>query len=66
MAFESMNQVVIKDLIKSSILKVKQASTLTQNVPGPVGPVTPRTYWSCKILTGPTFFSLTITRKNIA
>ena len=36
-----------------------QASTLTQNGAGPVGPVTPRIYWSCKIFTGPTNLSLT-------
>ena len=37
----------------------KQASTLTQNVTGPVGPVIPRlgsTGPACKILTGPTIF----------
>ena len=33
-----------------------QASTLTQNDTGPVGPVTPSIYWSCKIFTGPAFF----------
>ena len=33
-----------------------QASTLTQNETGPVGPVTPSIYWSCKMFTGPTFF----------
>ena len=33
-----------------------QASTLTQNDTGPVGPVTPTICWSCKIFTGPTFF----------
>ena len=41
-----------------------QASTLTQNDTGPVGPVTPSIYWSCKIFTGPTFF-FNIKRKNI-
>ena len=41
-----------------------QASALTQNAIGPVEPVTPRMYWSCKILTGPTFFFFNITRKN--
>ena len=35
---------------------VYQASTLTQNDTGPVGPITPSIYWSCKIFTGPTFF----------
>ena len=34
----------------------KQASTLTQNDTGPVGPVTPSIYWSCKMFTGPIFF----------
>ena len=34
----------------------EQASTLTQNDTGPVGPVTPSICWSCKIFTGPTFF----------
>ena len=34
----------------------EQDSTLTQNDTGPVGPVTPSICWSCKILTGPTFF----------
>ena len=43
----------------------KQASTLTQNDTGPVGPVTPSICWSYKIFTGPTFF-FNITRKNIA
>ena len=33
-----------------------QASTLTKKVTGPVGPVTPRIYWSCKKITGPTIF----------
>ena len=33
-----------------------QASTLTQTVTGPVGPVTPRIYWSSKDFTGPTIF----------
>ena len=33
-----------------------QASTLTQNDTGPVGPVTPSICWSCNIFTGPTFF----------
>ena len=41
-----------------------QASTLTQNDTGPVGPVTPSIYWSCKIFTGPTFFSLTYNKKE--
>ena len=34
----------------------EQASMLTQNDTGPVGPVTPSIYWSCKMFTGPTFF----------
>ena len=34
-------------------LGIKQTSTLTQNVTGLVGPVTPRVYWSCKFFTGP-------------
>ena len=29
---------------------------LTQNDTGPVGPVTPSIYWSCRIFTGPAFF----------
>ena len=33
-----------------------QASTLTLKVTGPIGPVAPRIYWSCKILTGPTSY----------
>ena len=37
-------------------LKPMQASTLTKKVTGPVGPVTPRIYWSCKKITGPTIF----------
>ena len=36
--------------------EIRQASTLTQNDTGPVGPVTPSIYWSCKKFTGPTFF----------
>ena len=36
-----------------------QTSTLTQNATGPIGPESPRILWSCKILTGPTYFSLT-------
>ena len=35
---------------------IPQASTLTQNDTGPVGPVTPSIYWSCKKFTGPTLF----------
>ena len=35
---------------------LSQASKLTQTVTGPVGPVTPRIYWSCEIVTGPTIF----------
>ena len=38
---------------------IQQASTLTQNVTGPVGPVTPTIYWSCNFFIGPTNFSLT-------
>ena len=34
---------------------MEQASTLTQDDTGPVGPVTPSIYWSCKMFTGPTF-----------
>ena len=34
----------------------RQASTLTHNDTGPVGPVTPSIYWSCKNFTGPIFF----------
>ena len=37
------------------MVQVNQASTLTQNDTGPVGPVTPSIYWSCKMFTGPTF-----------
>ena len=44
---------------QQEIFVVPHASTLTQNATSPVGPVTPRIYWSCKFLTGPTFFSLT-------
>ena len=40
-----------------------QASTLTQNGTGPVEPVTPRIYWSCKDFSGPTNFSLTYKEK---
>ena len=43
-----------------------QASTRTQTVTGPEGPVTPRVYWSCKMFTGPTKFSLSSQEKNIA
>ena len=45
-----------------------QASTHTQNVTGPVGPVKPRIYLSCKIFTGLTNFCLhiNITIKIIA
>ena len=39
-----------------NVINKLQASTLTQNDTGPVGPVTPSIYWSCKIFTGPTFF----------
>ena len=39
---------------------------LTQTVTGPVGPVTPRIYWSCKNFTGPTIFSEYKNEKNIA
>ena len=35
-----------------------QASTLTQNGTGPIGPVAPRIYWSYKKCTGPTNFFL--------
>ena len=44
---------------------MQQASTLTQNDTGPVGPVTPRIYWSCKIFTGPTNLSLTLKEKKL-
>ena len=44
---------------------IRQASTLTQNDAGPVGPVTPSIYWSAKCLLVLHFF-LNITRKNIA
>ena len=40
----------------NGILVEYQASTLTQNDTGPVGPVTPSIYWSYKMFTGPTFF----------
>ena len=49
----------------NGILKVLQASMLTQTVTGPVGPVTPRIYWSCKIFTGPTIFSLIQKEKTL-
>ena len=42
-----------------------QASTLTQHVTGHVGPVTPSIYWSCKIFTGCTIFSLTLQEKTL-
>ena len=35
------------------VLWTKQASTLTKIDTGPVGPVTPSIYWSCKMFTGP-------------
>ena len=38
---------------------------LTQSVTGPVGPVTPSIYWSCKISTGPTNISLTQQEKTM-
>ena len=41
-----------------------QPSTLTQNVTGPVAPITPRIYWSSKIFTGPTSFFFNITKKK--
>ena len=34
--------------------KTLPASTLTQNVTGPLGPVISKIYWSCKHFTGPT------------
>ena len=33
-----------------------QASMLTQNDTGPVGPVTPDICWSCQFFIGPSFF----------
>ena len=42
-----------------------QASTLTQNGTGLVGPVTPRIYWSCNFFTGPTIFSFTLKDKTL-
>ena len=42
--------------LKGNLSKYVQASTLTQDDTGPVGPVTPSIYWSCKRFTGPTFF----------
>ena len=50
-------QINIQDFYSYSL--VIQASTLTQNGTGPVGPVTPRIYWSCKSLTGLTTFPWT-------
>ena len=47
-------------------LRCAQASTLTQNDTGPVGPVTPSIYWSCKMFTQVLHFFFNITRKNIA
>ena len=44
---------------------IVQASTLTQNVTGPIRPVTPSIYWSCKIFTDPTHFSLTFQQKTL-
>ena len=43
-----------------------QASTLTQNDTGPVGPVTPSIYWSCKKVYWSYIVFFNITRKNIA
>ena len=41
----------------NNVYSFSQASTLTKKVTGPVGPVTPRIFWSCKKYTGPTIFS---------
>ena len=42
-------------MVQTTLINDKhmQASTLTQTVTGPVGPLKPRIYWSCKIFTGP-------------
>ena len=51
------NQEVTHDIYNYIYIYVRvQASTLTQNNTGPVGPVTPSICWSCKMFTGPTFF----------
>ena len=42
-----------------------QASTLTRNGTGPIGPVTPRIYWFCKNFTNPTIFSLSLKEKTL-
>ena len=36
--------------------RLDPASMLNQNVTGPIGPVTPKKYWSYKTFTGPMFF----------
>ena len=41
------------------IIIIIQASALTQSVTGLLGPITPSIYWSCKLFTGATNFSLT-------
>ena len=46
------------DRLSLLLLVTLQASTVTQTVTGPVGPVTPRIYWSCKNFAGPTNISL--------
>ena len=51
----SLERLVIGESNKQDIM---QASTLTQNGTGPVGPVKPKIYWSCKNVAGPTNFSL--------
>ena len=61
----ALDHMAIKAGLTPYYQSISQASTLTQNVTGPVGPVKPRINWSCKILTGPTSFSLTY-EQNIA
>ena len=50
---------IINAMVGKVYLYWIQPSTLTQNLTGPVGPVAPSIYWSCKGFTGPTNFSLT-------
>ena len=56
-------KIIIQNEIKEMVMI--QASTLTQTVTGPVGPLKPRIYWSYKIFTGPKKI-FNIKGKNIA
>ena len=49
---------LVRDVRKVKLFSTFQASTLTQNDTGPVGPATPSICWSSKICTCPTFFLL--------